>query len=193
MDEFRKGVELKYKLMPYVYAQAKDSAERGLPMVRALFVEYPDDPGSWLVDDEYLFGSDILVAPLFEARIHRARSSICRRGSGSTTRPARPTPAAGTDRGGRHPGGDARAGRRRPAAHQARAVHQGHGLVEPGPGGVRRRPRSRPTGLVCLPSDNVLHRVTLPRGAGGYRLAANPLAGRSALTVRMFTSEGLQR
>ncbi|MBN2773212.1 MAG: alpha-xylosidase, partial [Prolixibacteraceae bacterium] len=36
------------------------------PMVRALFVEFPNDAGSWLVDDEYLFGSDILVAPMFE-------------------------------------------------------------------------------------------------------------------------------
>ena len=35
-------------------------------MLRALFVEYPDDPGSWLIDDQYLFGSDILVAPFFE-------------------------------------------------------------------------------------------------------------------------------
>jgi alpha-D-xyloside xylohydrolase len=45
-------------------------------------------------------------------------------------------------------------------------------------------------GLVCLPSDNVLHRITLPRGAGKYPLAANPLAGRSALTVRMYTGYG---
>lgn len=67
VDAFRKSVELKYKLMPYVYAQAKDSSERGLPMVRALFVEFPEDAGSWLVQDEYLFGSDILVAPLFES------------------------------------------------------------------------------------------------------------------------------
>src|ERR1700743_953746 len=52
--------------MPYIYAQKKDCTERGLPMVRALFVEYPNDPGSWLVDDEYLFGADMLVAPLFE-------------------------------------------------------------------------------------------------------------------------------
>ena len=52
--------------MPYIYAQAKDCTERGLPMVRALFVEYPDDPGSWNIDDEYLFGADMLVAPLFE-------------------------------------------------------------------------------------------------------------------------------
>ena len=50
--------------MPYVYAQAKDSSEHGLPMVRALFVEFPDDPGAWLVDDEYLYGSSLLVAPL---------------------------------------------------------------------------------------------------------------------------------
>jgi alpha-D-xyloside xylohydrolase len=57
---------MKYRLMPYVYAQARHSADHGLPMVRALFVEYPDDPGSWLVDDQYLFGQDILVAPLFE-------------------------------------------------------------------------------------------------------------------------------
>lgn len=64
MDEFRTIDEMKYRLMPYVYAQAKDCSEHGLPMVRALFVEYPDDPGSWLVDDEYLFGSSILVAPL---------------------------------------------------------------------------------------------------------------------------------
>lgn len=53
--------------MPYVYAQAKNSSDRGLPMVRALFVEFPHDPGSWTVEDEYLFGSQILVAPLMEA------------------------------------------------------------------------------------------------------------------------------
>jgi alpha-D-xyloside xylohydrolase len=52
--------------MPYIYAQAKDCTERGLPMLRALLIEYPDDPGSWLVEDEYLFGSDLLVAPLME-------------------------------------------------------------------------------------------------------------------------------
>ena len=64
MDEFREIDGMKYQLMPYVYAQAKDSSEHGLPMVRALFLEFPDDPGSWLVDDEYLYGSSMLVAPL---------------------------------------------------------------------------------------------------------------------------------
>jgi alpha-D-xyloside xylohydrolase len=64
---FRQSAEMKYKLMPYVYAQAKDCSERGLPMVRALLVEFPDDPGAWLVEDEYMFGSQILVAPLLES------------------------------------------------------------------------------------------------------------------------------
>ena len=49
---FRDCAEMKYKLMPYVYAQAKDCSERGLPMVRALLVEFPDDPGAWLVQSQ---------------------------------------------------------------------------------------------------------------------------------------------
>lgn len=66
-DEFRRDVELKYKLMPYVCAQAKLASEQGFPMMRTLFFEFPDDPTSWFIDDEYLFGEDILVAPLMEA------------------------------------------------------------------------------------------------------------------------------
>ncbi len=64
---FRECAEMKYRLMPYVYAQAKDCSEHGLPMVRALLVEFPGDPGAWLVEDEYMFGSQILVAPLMES------------------------------------------------------------------------------------------------------------------------------
>ena len=63
---FREADNMRYELMPYIFAQAKHCSETGLPMMRALFVEYPEDPGSWLIDDQYLFGSDILVAPLFE-------------------------------------------------------------------------------------------------------------------------------
>ena len=66
-DAFRANAEMKYQLMPYVYAQAKDCSEKGLPMVRALFVEFPHDAGAWLVEDEYMFGSQLLVAPLLES------------------------------------------------------------------------------------------------------------------------------
>lgn len=66
-DDFRRAIELKYALMPYVYAQSVAAAELGHPMMRPLFFDYPDDPTSWLVEDAYLFGSDLLVAPLFSA------------------------------------------------------------------------------------------------------------------------------
>jgi len=59
-------VDLKYSLMPYIYAQARQSSENGFPMLRTLFFEYPDDPTSWLIEDEYMFGSDLLVAPMIE-------------------------------------------------------------------------------------------------------------------------------
>jgi alpha-D-xyloside xylohydrolase len=72
VQAFRQSAELKYKLMPYVYAQAKECTEKGLPMLRALFIEYPDDAGAWLVEDEYMFGSQILVAPLIQSGNSRA-------------------------------------------------------------------------------------------------------------------------
>ncbi|HEX5975394.1 MAG TPA: glycoside hydrolase family 31 protein, partial [Rubrobacteraceae bacterium] len=67
-DDFRRTVELRYRLMPYVYAQAKLASREGHPMVRALFFEYPEDRTSWLVEDQYLFGTDLLVAPLLESK-----------------------------------------------------------------------------------------------------------------------------
>jgi alpha-D-xyloside xylohydrolase len=67
VDIYRRTVELKYSLMPYIYAQAVDSSAHGFPMVRTLFFEFPEDPTSWLIDDQYMFGSDLLVAPLIEA------------------------------------------------------------------------------------------------------------------------------
>ncbi|MEO5714202.1 MAG: TIM-barrel domain-containing protein [Luteolibacter sp.] len=64
MEKFRRIVGPRYRLMPYLWAQAHDSSARGIPMLRSLFFEFPGDPGSWKVDDEYLLGSSLLVAPL---------------------------------------------------------------------------------------------------------------------------------
>lgn len=63
-DYFRKCAELKYSLMPYIQEQAQECVANGWPMFRAFAVEFPDDPGAWFVEDAYMFGSDILVAPL---------------------------------------------------------------------------------------------------------------------------------
>lgn len=64
-DDFRRAMELKYRLMPYIYAQALDASAKGHPMMRPLFFDYPDDNTAWMIDDQYLFGTDLLVAPLF--------------------------------------------------------------------------------------------------------------------------------
>lgn len=71
VNYFRECAELKYKLMPYIYAQAKLSADNGLPMQRALLLEFPDDPGAWMIDDEYMFGEQMLVAPMLESGTSR--------------------------------------------------------------------------------------------------------------------------
>lgn len=65
-DIFRKSVELKYKLLPYILKESLYSTEKGLPLLKTLFLEYLNDEYSWNIEDEYLFGRDILVAPLFE-------------------------------------------------------------------------------------------------------------------------------
>jgi alpha-D-xyloside xylohydrolase len=83
-EDFRRALGLKYSLMPYIYAQAKDSSAHGYPMLRTLFFEYPNDPTSWTIDDEYMFGSNLLVAPLIEpgdtrkVYLPRERGSIIR-------------------------------------------------------------------------------------------------------------------
>lgn len=65
-EDFRRALNLRYSLMPYIYAQAHDSAAKGFPMLRTLFFEFPTDETSWQIDDEYMFGENLLVAPLFE-------------------------------------------------------------------------------------------------------------------------------
>jgi alpha-D-xyloside xylohydrolase len=69
MDDFRILSNLKYSLMPCLYTQAALSCREGFPLLRPLFFEYPDDPACWFIDNQYLLGEDILVAPFLEAKI----------------------------------------------------------------------------------------------------------------------------
>ena len=66
MDYFRKCAELKYTLMPYIIEESETAAANGWPMFRAMLLEFPSDPGVWDIDNQYMFGSKMLVAPLFE-------------------------------------------------------------------------------------------------------------------------------
>jgi alpha-glucosidase/alpha-D-xyloside xylohydrolase len=62
----KKYLELRYRLMPYIYSAARETCETGLPMIRALWLHHGDDPVAVGRGDEYLFGRDLLVAPVVE-------------------------------------------------------------------------------------------------------------------------------
>lgn len=62
----KKYLELRYQLMPYLYSAVKETCETGLPIIRSLWLHYPDDPLAVARGDEYLWGRDILVAPVVE-------------------------------------------------------------------------------------------------------------------------------
>jgi alpha-glucosidase/alpha-D-xyloside xylohydrolase len=62
----RKYLELRYKLLPYTYTAAKECAETGLPMMRALWLHHPDDEKAVARGDQFLWGRSILVSPVVE-------------------------------------------------------------------------------------------------------------------------------
>jgi alpha-glucosidase len=62
----KKYLELRYKLMPYLYSLVKQTCATGLPILRALWLHYPEDPAAVVRGDEYLFGREMLVAPVVE-------------------------------------------------------------------------------------------------------------------------------
>ena len=62
----RKYLELRYRLMPYLYSAVRECCETGLPILRALWLHYPDDAVAVSRGDEYLWGRDMLVAPVTE-------------------------------------------------------------------------------------------------------------------------------
>jgi alpha-D-xyloside xylohydrolase len=61
---FREAAGLRQSLLPYIYASWEAQARTGLGLTRALVVDFQDDPASRAIDDEYLFGRWMLVAPL---------------------------------------------------------------------------------------------------------------------------------
>lgn len=62
----KKYLELRYRLLPYNYTVAREACDTGLPMMRALWLHYSDDPEAVKLGSEYLWGRDILVAPVVE-------------------------------------------------------------------------------------------------------------------------------
>jgi alpha-D-xyloside xylohydrolase len=60
----RRYLKLRYRLLPYIYSQAVQSTQTGVPMARAMVLEYPSDPSTYPLDLQYMFGDSFLVAPV---------------------------------------------------------------------------------------------------------------------------------
>ncbi|MEV5162526.1 alpha-xylosidase [Streptomyces sp. NPDC053728] len=65
VDVARQFTRLKHRLMPYLYGSAVETHRTGVPMMRPLLLEFPDDPTARVADRQYLLGPDVMVAPVF--------------------------------------------------------------------------------------------------------------------------------
>lgn len=63
----RRYTDLRERLRPYIAGLMRAAHETGDPLMRTMFYVFPDDPRCWSIDDQYMFGSDILVAPILSA------------------------------------------------------------------------------------------------------------------------------
>jgi len=62
----RTYAELRYQLIPYTYTLAREAFDTGMPLMRALWLHYPEDERARGIGSEYLWGRDLLIAPVFE-------------------------------------------------------------------------------------------------------------------------------
>jgi len=67
----RTSLQLRYRLLPYLYTLAWESAQTGLPLMRPLFWLSPEEPSSWDIQDQFLLGNDLLVAPVTEPGVEQ--------------------------------------------------------------------------------------------------------------------------
>jgi len=62
---------MRERLRPYLHEQLDRASAEGMPAMRPLFVDFPEDPTAWTVEDQMMFGPDVLVAPVLEAGARR--------------------------------------------------------------------------------------------------------------------------
>jgi alpha-glucosidase len=60
----KRAIELRYELLPYIYNEMQKASLTGVPALRPLFLDYPGAESTAKIEDEFLFGSDLLVAPI---------------------------------------------------------------------------------------------------------------------------------
>ena len=64
LDAMKRAIELRYRMIPYLYTAAAETSRTGAPMMRPLFLEYPSDPRTFNMKDEWIVGDGLLAAPI---------------------------------------------------------------------------------------------------------------------------------
>ena len=72
-DIIRKYLKLRYRLLPFLYTQLEEAHRTGLPIFRPLVLNYQDDPNVLTIDDEFMIGTDLLVAPVMKPDVASRR------------------------------------------------------------------------------------------------------------------------
>ena len=68
-DIIRKYLKLRYQLLPFLYTTLEDAHRTGVPLFRPLMLNYQDDENTYNLDDEFMIGDDLLVAPIVKADV----------------------------------------------------------------------------------------------------------------------------
>jgi alpha-glucosidase len=68
-DIIRKYLKLRYQLLPFLYTTLEEAHQTGAPLFRPLLLNYQDDPNTYNLDDEFMIGNDLLVAPILKADV----------------------------------------------------------------------------------------------------------------------------
>ena len=77
----KKAIELKYSLIPYIYTYAREAHDAGLPIMRPMFLEYPYDMETLDTDAQFMFGKELLIAPVVK-KMRKPRTCIYQRVTG---------------------------------------------------------------------------------------------------------------
>ena len=69
-EQLREAVRLRYRLFPYLYTAARETYDTGIGMNRPLYYDYPEESNAYIYEDEYMFGNDMLVAPIYTPQVN---------------------------------------------------------------------------------------------------------------------------
>ena len=66
LSQIRSALQFRYELLPYLYTLSEEASRTGLPLMRPLYLHYPEDPETRHLSNSFLMGSDLLVAPVLK-------------------------------------------------------------------------------------------------------------------------------